>query len=471
MNKRIVIFGAGFYGKSAYWKLKDKFEVLFYVDNNKKMHGQKYEGIDIISPSKLKDVDRTTIEIIVCTKNYYEISYQLIDMKIYDFYIFVEGFLYHTGQEETMAPVELFDIKNYKKNNNSEKNILYVQNEACIRTHKIAKLMKEEGYKVFLLYTVAPPRNSYKQFEDVYEEIWTFTTSKGILDFVQASDFNVIHCSNEPDILVNIMRLSNKPTIADTHDMQSIRADIDINAMVLEYMANSFTEGEMYVSQRVADIAIEKYNVVKEDLFFLENTVYKQVDVKKKYEKLSDEDGDIHCVYEGGIIGEDKLNHRYFDKMWKLIAEQGIHIHFYAPSSLELCKRLESLSPFIHYEGNISGDQLITELTKYDCGLAIFNTNDNNRLHLEATTINKVYEYLNAQLPIVSYGIESLKTFLLENKVGVELSFEGDIKSQIKKASEIVIKQDFLDNHNLTMKSKSKELALFYEHIMEKGVS
>lgn len=29
MNKKIILFGAGFYGKSAYFKMKEQYEIVF----------------------------------------------------------------------------------------------------------------------------------------------------------------------------------------------------------------------------------------------------------------------------------------------------------------------------------------------------------------------------------------------------------------------------------------------------------
>ena len=110
------------------------------------------------------------IDIVVCTRAYYQIGSQIFDMGIFSYYVMLEGFLYHTDLNETMMPVELNRVPYYRKKDD-EKNILFVQNAACIRTHRVAKVMKEEGYKVFLLYTLAPPYAAYAKYTDIYENI------------------------------------------------------------------------------------------------------------------------------------------------------------------------------------------------------------------------------------------------------------------------------------------------------------
>jgi hypothetical protein len=108
-------------------------------------------------------------------------------------------------------------------------------------------------------------------------------------------------------------------------------------------------------------------------------------------------------------------------------------------------------------------------MTKYDCGLALFNSNGNNRLHLEATSINKVYEYLNSGLPIVSYGIDTLRDFLRRNNVGDEIDLKVNIREQIENICNIIIPKGFLKKNGFTIRSHSNELVRFYEQVIRKG--
>ena len=191
---------------------------------------------------------------------------------------------------------------------------------------------------------------------------------------------------------------------------------------------------------------------------------------KKKKEKLSATDGEIHCVYEGAVVGGDRNSHRFFDEMWEKIADAGVHIHFYSSSAMEYCKRLEKISSLIHYEGSASGEKLILEMTKYDCGLAIFNINEQNRIFLETGTANKVYEYLNAGIPVVVGEIKSYIKFVEKYGVGKMLDMQKDIRAQISLIAQISIEEDFLTKNNLTMMARSKELIDFYERVKKKKI-
>jgi len=76
-NKKIIIFGCGFYGAKIYELLKE--DVAYFVDNNPSKVGQMYNGIEIISFEQLKKIyscDKYHIVAAVNNKN--DKSYSII---------------------------------------------------------------------------------------------------------------------------------------------------------------------------------------------------------------------------------------------------------------------------------------------------------------------------------------------------------------------------------------------------------
>lgn len=465
--KKCILFGAGFYGKGAYYKLKNFYDILFYVDNNKNIQGKELHNISIISVEKMLEIyHKEEMDIIICSQAYSSMANQLMEVGIEEYYVLLEGFLYRFNETEVMMPVELYKVNYYKKEKN-EKNILFVQNTACIRTHKIATLMKKKGYKVFLLYTIASPESNNESFVGIYDEIYSVFTADSLIDFINNSDFDIIHSSNEPDVLTNYLLLSNKKIVFDTHDMMSLRGNSNMDGLVLEYIANTKSDGIIYTSQGVLEIAKKKFDLRKQKTFVLENLILEQTEIKRSYPKLSATDNEIHCVYEGGIQGRDKEHHRYFEEIWKKITDCGIHIHFYSQSDHDYCIELDKRSPYLHFEGNMGSEELATEMTKYDCGLAILNVNDKNRVLLETASPNKVNEYINSRLPVVVGEVQSLIDFVGKYKVGIKLDMNKDIKEQLEEVYKIQIEKDFLVKNRLTMDSYADDLENFYISIIE----
>lgn len=78
MKEKVILFGASQYGRMALNYLKNSYEILYFSDNDAEKWGSKIEGIDIISPHKLKTV---SYDKIIITSTYYkEILAQLINM-------------------------------------------------------------------------------------------------------------------------------------------------------------------------------------------------------------------------------------------------------------------------------------------------------------------------------------------------------------------------------------------------------
>ena len=73
VKNNIIIFGAGYYGKNAYWKLKEQYNFICFVDNNPDIQGTFFEGIPIISRDELGKISMDDKDIIICTRSYYQI--------------------------------------------------------------------------------------------------------------------------------------------------------------------------------------------------------------------------------------------------------------------------------------------------------------------------------------------------------------------------------------------------------------
>lgn len=54
-NKKIAIYGAGIYGLFIYSKLKDKAQIVCFIDQNPFLNGERHEGIEIVSPDNVPE--------------------------------------------------------------------------------------------------------------------------------------------------------------------------------------------------------------------------------------------------------------------------------------------------------------------------------------------------------------------------------------------------------------------------------
>lgn len=338
--------------------------------------------------------------------------------------------------------------------------VLFIQSVPCIRTNKVAKALSQKGIQVDILYSDLHPSQVYKDLKLPYKNIYQLKNVNQMIDFINDSDYDILYSSNEPDYLTVLFTVTNKPIIHDTHDMMSLRADIDNEQIVLEYIANVKCTGNIYVNPMIRDIAVNKFNLKNKPILSLHSYIEKEQLPSKYCEKLSEKDSQIHCVFEGGLHGT-KGHHRYLEPIFLKLAENHIHVHLHCPVDKNYIKELLKKSEYIHYEGVTSPQNLIVEMTKYDIGLAIFNLTERNKTFLDTAFPNKVWDYLAAGLPIMFANLISFKNFSEENGVGKVLDLNKDIQAQAKEISKIKIDKDILKRKKWLMNEVAEDIIDF----------
>lgn len=461
--KKCIIFGCGSIGKAAYEKLKEYYEVIAWSDNNQNLHGHEINDILIIKPSDIPVLaQKYDLDVFVSVFQTSDVVNQLRILKGLNIYIWKEGFFFSA---DGLYPLEFSAMKYHKKGNDKSLHVLFVSDAANIRDHKMASVVKNAGGKVFLAYIIQSPYERWSEYADIYEEIYPIMSIQSLFDFVKNSEFDVVHCSSEPEHITPILIHSGRTVIHDCHDLRSSNESLTPDRLTLEYLAHTGAAGVIYPTVGLRDEAVRKYALSKERTLVIENYPFKELLKQGKKDKLSDKDGEIHCVYEGGITHGDKGCRRYFEKIWQKMAEAGLHIHYYSQSDEKYCRFLETLHSRLHYEGNVSSYGLSSELTQYDVGLCIYNSTPKNQLYLEYASPNKFYEYVNAGIPVAVGGVKNLGFIAEENNFGKAIDLEGDVMLQMKEIVKIKIPSGILEKKGFTFDSKAVNLLKFYEKV------
>lgn len=356
-----------------------------------------------------------------------------------------------------------FDVENEDKLN-SIKKVLFLQNAPCIRTIKVAKALSGEGIQVDLVSLINHPKQAYKDMELPFKNEYQLQNINSMISFVNSSDYDIVYSSNEPDYLTVLFSATNKPIIHDTHDLMTLRSDISNENIILEYIANVKSQGNIYVNPLIRELAVKKFNLRDKPILTLHSYIEKNLLPDKYYEKLSVKDGEIHCVYEGGL-SEEKDHHRFLEDSFAKLAEHKIHVHLYSSGLDDYCKYLEDRYEYIHWEGVKSPKDLISEMTKYDIGLAIFNATERNRTFLDTAFPNKIWDYLASGLPILFGNLISFKKFAEESKVGKVLDFNGDITKQVEELKALQIDKDILKKKRWLMNDAARDIISFMESV------
>jgi len=235
----------------------------------------------------------------------------------------------------------------------------------------------------------------------------------------------------------------------------------------LEYIANTQSDGTIIFSEPAKQIIIEKYDLDPGKILVLGNYPLSSFKPTLKLQKISETDDEIHCVYAGSIIFDESMfAPKYYYYYYLRFAESGIHIHFYSNSNEIKCKEFAETHPLLHYEGNIRGVELITQMSKYDLGFCLYNIQDNVMdSYLQICSPNKLFEYLAAGLPVIT-NIDAFVELLNQHRCVRYIDIQGDIEYQCREAIKIKICDDFLLERGLTMESNAERILDFYKGVI-----
>ena len=343
-------------------------------------------------------------------------------------------------------------------------NILFVQNFPCIRNYKMATALKSKGHRVTLAYTKYRVSQIYKGLDDsVYDDCIKIRDNRHLWDISES--FDIIHSHNEPDELTIVAMAGDTPVVHDTHDLISFKYEGNKDISFFEGTANRGAAGRVYTTPYQMEEARSLYGMTGPSIVYY-NYASRADLPKRNLPKLSDKDGNIHIVYEGGIAGVDG-NHRDFTSPFFDLADKGIHIHIYPPSSCdkETSKQYSSHKN-IHFHNSVSPKQIMETMTQYDYGIIPFNLAKGNKRFLDTTIANKLFEYLAAGLPVIASPLKSYVDYFQNNPVGITYNTTQDIIDSMPRLKEIASNTDFT-KHIFTYEDEIERLEEFYYKILD----
>lgn len=338
--------------------------------------------------------------------------------------------------------------------------VLFIQSVPDIRTYKISRVLHNAGIQVDIMYSGYHPEEIYRNLPMHYKKIYKIEDIKETINFINDSDYDVLFSCNEPDFISALLTISNKPLIHDCHDMMSLRGNISNEQVVAEYIANCKADGNVYVTEFIRNIAESKFILGNKPILVLDNYALKEQLPRTFLSKLSDIDGEIHCVYEGGLTNIEG-HHRNIESIFLKLTEANIHVHYYVPFDNNYYKQMQNKSSYLHYEGVKGPNELIQEMTKYDIGLTILNVTERNRAFLDTTFPNKTWEYLSAGLPVLFSDLLVFEKFLNKYDVGEILELRGNIYKQVQRVKNIKIDKEFIVERGLLMDNFTTEIINF----------
>lgn len=359
-------------------------------------------------------------------------------------------------------------------------NILFLQEQPCIRALKYAQGLKKYSKELRLFFGFCGKTLSelYGHGDELFCE-WIKLNrlpEEAIPDIIKELRIDLIHSHNAPDDLTvaSIHSMGNGfPIIHDIHDLISIRNspyDDGIDRIVSDHQhicqqektAIEQSRGIIAVSEEIISIIHQKYNLDLRKVLVFPNFASQDMIPNSLRPKLSEKDGETHIVYEGHLDKDNGGGHYDLLDIFREIAEQEIHIHIYGSWESKIYRKLASENKFIHYHGRLSSNLLLEEITQYDFGWAGFNILV-NKIHADTVLANKTFEYICAGLPVISFPHHAQKKFIETHKVGIVIEDLNVLRHSLMHPRIDSIRRSVLkQRHSFTVKNYIGSLYDFY---------
>jgi len=336
----------------------------------------------------------------------------------------------------------------------SRPKVLMVGWHCCVRVTKQALALKKEGYEIDLLTCRLP--SAYNEFGKVncfYDKDQFVRSLKSIHD-----EYDLFHIHNEPNTLITeALDIVNKPVVFDAHDYNLLRVPA---CQEDEIMSVLYSDGIINVSKGIDDYIRKVYAL---DRWGIPSTV---VYSWCSEDFLVKEVGQVRkgIVYEGGLrdsIGEGDFSYRNMEPIVYALTSQGISLNIYCGLSDDSSLRYKAAGATLH--GGIPYMQLLQELSRYEWGWTGFN-NDPVKKHIQYAVTNKMFEYIAAGTPVLTYMTEEQDEFVKEYEIGLVIKNLKDVRRQIEDADYDKIRKNVLRlRKEFTMEKQTPLITKMYE--------
>lgn len=354
------------------------------------------------------------------------------------------------------------------------------------RIARIAKWLKRTTSKEIIFICSS---NGYREQlnNNSFDEVYTYKSTYGLRNIIKQFDTasTIFHTFGPPyEAAEKVVRYTkHSKTVFDFQDL--LITNFGLNPP-FAYMKRDMVK-EKYVLKNVDGIvnhslelqtAKKYYGAIPAKKLYFPNYTDNDYFKFKRTPKLNSLD--IHLVYVGSIISEDR-NKSYYGGLqlhWliKELDKQRIHFHVYPSPALlddylsdykELDKKLE----FFHFHEPVSQECLSNVLLNYDFGILPFFHRTNSRLNDKRyySTTLKMFNYFESSLPII-ISDELLFQKYLGSKFGGTVEISWDHVFNLRQRLEVVDYEELINNiinnrekHSLL--KKINNLVDFYDNL------
>lgn len=353
----------------------------------------------------------------------------------------------------------------HKKNYKNFKIAIYQENLA-IRAYKLGISLYLKGYEIIFIYFKYSFDINYDDlnlcffnFYKINNDDLSYNLFK---DYLKKNVNDIIFINAWENFAVKSIFLNPVYYIGDLQILRHklIKNGLENISVINEKKILNESERIIFTNKYMVNELIEKfdiklkdnYKIIQNSLIFKENFEPKMRDYTKKNK--------FDLVYIGSVTLPDTKHHRNIINILNEIAfyNNNLTIHLYLTKfNVKQIKKI-NFNQNIKLHETVNQNFITSELSKYDYGLVIFNTNYEDSEYLNISQPNKFFDYYYSNLPIISINSKSFNDFINNNNLGT-------IINNYNLNNEIFQKKFFEKNRYVKQISYQKQLIDNYKPI------
>ncbi|MDE7322307.1 MAG: hypothetical protein K2N73_06160 [Lachnospiraceae bacterium] len=450
-DKKIVLYGAGQKSHSTYSALRmSGYKIAYCVVSSDCIEETDFEDVKVYSFSQKKnDIIELGYQLVIACaqkseadiaenierngiKEYWKTNempwsvdyecYRNLDSQGYmeiireKYYSNIDEY----GGDET---VRRFIEGNTHREANRKK-IMFLLTNAAPRAYKIIDALHRKGYDVELIIWINAmylTSEKCKEFLEISNRCRICIDAEEVMLYCAATDARILHIFSDansdielPQILIHCKNIFPKIVFDEYDVMTEMRRDIPQRTVDAEIFCLKYADGLCNRYMCMEYLEEKGYELCKQRIYFIDCC-----NDFTNYESPQKRESDaLHLVFAGTLFSDKEYKTSKdgrFLELGVLCEANEVHLHLY-PVSYDAAKLheyidMERLNPYFHLHHPVSARALAQELSQYDYGVTsvqndILTYSESEGSWMREGIIycwaNKLYDYLDAGLPIVT---------------------------------------------------------------------